>query len=67
MKSERAGKADVLQVSLILVVLRTLNALGSLYGYGITRRMEQTIKPRIRAAKTLGQLMRLERELRNLA
>ena len=55
MKSERAGKADVLQVSLILVVLRTLNALGSLYGYGITRRIEQTIKPRIRAAKTLGQ------------
>ena len=41
MKSERAGKADVLQGTLILLVLRTLNALGSLHGYGIARRIEQ--------------------------
>jgi len=41
MKSERAGKADVLQGTLILLVLRTLNALGPLHGYGIARRIEQ--------------------------
>jgi transcriptional regulator len=41
MKSERADKADVLQGTLILLVLRTLDALGSLHGYGIARRIEQ--------------------------
>ena len=34
-------KADVLQGTLILLVLRTLNALGPLHGYGIARRIEQ--------------------------
>lgn len=38
MKSE---KADVLQGTLILLVLRTLDALGSQHGYGIARRIEQ--------------------------
>ncbi len=41
MKTERIGKSDVLQGTLILLVLRTLNALGSLHGYGIARRIEQ--------------------------
>ena len=35
-------KADVLQGTLILLVLRTLEALGPLHGYGIARRIEQT-------------------------
>ena len=34
-------KADVLQGTLILLVLRTLEALGPLHGYGIARRIEQ--------------------------
>ena len=34
-------KTDVLQGTLILLVLRTLDALGSLHGYGIARRIEQ--------------------------
>ena len=34
-------KADILQGTLVLLVLRTLDALGSLHGYGIARRIEQ--------------------------
>jgi len=41
MKNEPSKKADVLQGTLILVVLRTLDALGPLHGYGIARRIEQ--------------------------
>jgi transcriptional regulator len=41
MKSPAAEKADVLQGTLILLVLRTLEALGPTHGYGIARRIEQ--------------------------
>jgi PadR family transcriptional regulator PadR len=41
MKHEPAEKTDVLQGTLILLVLRTLDALGPLHGYGIARRIEQ--------------------------
>ncbi len=41
MNNERADKADVLQGTLILLVLRTLETLGPMHGYGIARRMEQ--------------------------
>jgi PadR family transcriptional regulator, regulatory protein PadR len=41
MKNEHTEKADVLQGTLILLVLRTLDALGPLHGYGIARRIEQ--------------------------
>jgi PadR family transcriptional regulator len=34
-------KTDVLQGTLALVVLRTLDVLGPLHGYGIARRIEQ--------------------------
>ena len=34
-------KMDVLQGTLALMVLRTLNVLGPLHGYGIARRIEQ--------------------------
>jgi PadR family transcriptional regulator PadR len=37
----QTDKADVLQGTLILLVLRTLEALGPLHGYGIARRIEQ--------------------------
>src|SRR5689334_24591497 len=39
--NERPDKADVLQGTLILLVLRTLEALGPLHGYSIGRRIEQ--------------------------
>lgn len=38
MKNDRA---DVLQGTLILLVLRTLDVLGPMHGYGIARRIEQ--------------------------
>src|SRR5262252_1771897 len=41
MNSGRTDKSDVLQGTLILLVLRTLEALGPLHGYGIARRIEQ--------------------------
>jgi transcriptional regulator len=44
MKSARDDKADVLQGTLVLLVLRTLEALGPLHGYGIARRIEQISK-----------------------
>ena len=36
------GKKDVWQGTLALMVLKTLETLGPLHGYGITRRIEQT-------------------------
>ena len=36
------NKADVRQGTLALMVLKTLEALGPLHGYGIARRIEQT-------------------------
>ncbi len=36
-----ADKADILSGTLALMVLRTLDALGPLHGYGIARRIEQ--------------------------
>jgi PadR family transcriptional regulator PadR len=35
------SKSDVLQGTLDLMVLKTLEAMGSLHGYGIARRIEQ--------------------------
>ena len=35
-------KSDVWQGTLALMVLKTLNALGPIHGYGIARRIEQT-------------------------
>jgi PadR family transcriptional regulator PadR len=35
------GKSDVLQGTLDLMVLKTLESMGSLHGYGIARRIEQ--------------------------
>ena len=36
------GKADVWQGTLALMVLKTLESMGPLHGYGIARRIEQT-------------------------
>ena len=37
-----AGKIDVWLGTLILMVLKTLQVMGSMHGYGIARRIEQT-------------------------
>src|SRR3984893_2488962 len=36
-----AGKSDILHGTLDLMVLKTLEAMGSLHGYGLARRIEQ--------------------------
>ena len=38
---ERDSKSDILQGTLDLMVLQTLDAMGPLHGYGIARRIEQ--------------------------
>ena len=40
-KLHEAEKPDVLQGTLALMVLKTLDVLGPLHGYGIARRIEQ--------------------------
>ena len=42
MANRDAAKADVLQGTLDLMVLRTLDVLGPLHGYAIAARLEQT-------------------------
>jgi PadR family transcriptional regulator, regulatory protein PadR len=37
-----AGKTDVQQGTLALMILKTLESMGPLHGYGIARRIEQT-------------------------
>jgi len=37
-----ADKADVCQGTLALMVMKTLDSMGPLHGYGIARRIEQT-------------------------
>ena len=43
-----AEKRDVRQGTLALMILRTLQVLGSLHGYGIARRIEETSGDRLR-------------------
>ena len=40
-------KLDVQQGTLALMILRTLDVLGALHGYGIARRIEETSKNRL--------------------
>jgi len=64
MGSRRTDKADVLQGTLILLVLRTLEALGPLHGYGIARRIEQISKDllRLNQGTLYPALLRMEQE-----
>jgi PadR family transcriptional regulator PadR len=43
-----AGNADVLQGTLDLMVLKTLDAMGPLHGYGIAKRIEQISEDALR-------------------
>jgi PadR family transcriptional regulator, regulatory protein PadR len=42
-----ADKMDVQQGTLALMILRTLDVLGPLHGYGVARRIEETSKNRL--------------------
>jgi len=64
MGNDRTDKADVLQGTLILLVLRTLEALGPLHGYGIARRIEQISKDvlQLNQGTLYPALLRMEQE-----
>src|SRR4051794_22764099 len=64
MKAANTNKADVLQGTLILLVLRTLQALGPLHGYGIARRIEQISKDvlQLNQGSLYPALLRMEQE-----
>jgi len=64
MKSGRTDKTDVLQGTLILLVLRTLETLGPLHGYGIARRIEQISQDvlQLNQGSLYPALLRMEQE-----
>src|SRR6184192_2311692 len=57
-------RADVWQGTLALMVLKTLQALGPLHGYGIARRIEQTSGDRLSVnyGTLYPALLKLEQE-----
>ena len=59
-----AGKSDVWQGTLALMVLKTLDTLGPLHGYGIARRIEQTSGDllEVRYGTLYPALLKLEQE-----
>ena len=64
MGNAETDKTDVLQGTLILLVLRTLDALGPLHGYGIARRIEQISKDvlQLNQGTLYPALLRMEQE-----
>jgi transcriptional regulator len=64
MGKRRTDKADVLQGTLVLLVLRTLEALGPLHGYGIARRIEQISRDllHLNQGTLYPALLRMEQE-----
>ena len=59
-----ADKLDVQQGTLALMVLRTLDVLGPLHGYGIARRIEETSRNRLSLnhGTVYPALLKLEQE-----
>ena len=59
-----ADKLDVKQGTLALMILRTLDVLGALHGYGIARRIEETSKNRLQLnyGTLYPALVKLEQE-----
>ncbi|MBX5494451.1 MAG: PadR family transcriptional regulator [Bryobacteraceae bacterium] len=64
MKRGHTDKADVLQGTLILLILRTLAALGPMHGYGIARRIEQISRDvlQLNQGTLYPALLRMEQE-----
>jgi transcriptional regulator len=59
-----ADKLEVQQGTLALMILKTLEGLGSLHGYGIARRIEETSKNRLQLnyGTLYPALLKLEQE-----
>ena len=62
--TKTSSKTDVWQGTLALMILKTLEALGPLHGYGVARRIEQTSGDllAINYGTLYPQLMKLEQE-----
>ena len=63
-ESAMSEKSDILQGTLALMTLKTLETLGPLHGYGIARRIEQTSGDRlaINYGTLYPTLLKLEQE-----
>jgi transcriptional regulator len=61
-RSAASEKMDVLQGTLDLMVLRTLDTMGPLHGYGIARRIEQVSEDllKLNEGTVYASLMRLQ-------
>lgn len=59
-----AEKLDIQQGTLALMILRTLDVLGPLHGYGIARRIEEVSKDRVKLnyGTLYPALLKLEQE-----
>ena len=62
--TERSQKSDVWQGTMALMILKTLEAMGPLHGYGIARRIEQISGDRLSLnyGSIYPALLRLEQE-----
>jgi PadR family transcriptional regulator len=62
--NEKNQKSDVWQGTMALMILKTLEAMGSLHGYGIARRIEQISGDRLSLnyGSIYPALLRLEQE-----
>jgi transcriptional regulator len=63
-KGQEQVKTDVLQGTLDLMVLKTLDAMGPLHGYGIARRLEQVSEDvlKLNEGTVYASLMRLQQQ-----
>jgi PadR family transcriptional regulator, regulatory protein PadR len=63
-KGKEQGKTDVLQGTLDLMVLKTLDSMGPLHGYGIARRLEQVSEDvlKLNEGTVYASLMRLQQQ-----
>jgi PadR family transcriptional regulator PadR len=63
-KGQTPAKTDVLQGTLDLMILKTLDAMGPLHGYGIARRIEQISDAvlRLNEGTVYASLMRLQQQ-----
>jgi PadR family transcriptional regulator, regulatory protein PadR len=63
-KGQPGARMDVLQGTLDLMILQTLDAMGPLHGYGIARRIEQISEDalRLNEGTVYASLMRLQHQ-----
>jgi len=63
-KNDSNKKSDVLQGTLDLMILKTLQAMGPLHGFGIARRLEQLSEEvlRLNEGTVYTSLLRLQQE-----